>query len=158
MVMEEAYLKASANGTLPAHARQIMYAARPHIQELADRDARRQASTSISPRRFCPTTSRRTGVDWNVVFDARGHFAEPHTPASVPLGTLQVRELSVRRRKAHESIDLDFDIAEDALPDGRPEEPLTARSCSSRRKASCRSSRRCSSPSATTSPSCPPRA
>ena len=35
---EEAYLKASANGTLPAHARQIMYAARPHIQATADRD------------------------------------------------------------------------------------------------------------------------
>ena len=31
--MEEAYLKASANGTLPAHARQIMYQARPIIQE-----------------------------------------------------------------------------------------------------------------------------
>ena len=30
-VMEQAYLKASANGTLPAKARQIMYAARPHI-------------------------------------------------------------------------------------------------------------------------------
>ena len=30
-VMEQAYLKASANGTLPAHARQIMYQARPLI-------------------------------------------------------------------------------------------------------------------------------
>ena len=37
-IMKEAYLKASANGTLPAHARQIMYAARPHIQATADRD------------------------------------------------------------------------------------------------------------------------
>ena len=37
-IMETAYLKASANGTLPAHARQIMYAARPHIQATADRD------------------------------------------------------------------------------------------------------------------------
>ncbi len=36
--MEQAYLKASANGTLPAHARQIMYAARPYIQTTADRD------------------------------------------------------------------------------------------------------------------------
>jgi hypothetical protein len=31
-IMEQAYLKASANGRLPAHARQIMYAARPYIQ------------------------------------------------------------------------------------------------------------------------------
>ncbi len=37
-IMEEAYLKASANGTLPAHARQIMYAARPHIQRTADKE------------------------------------------------------------------------------------------------------------------------
>ena len=28
-VMEAAYLKASANGTLPANARQVYYAARP---------------------------------------------------------------------------------------------------------------------------------
>ena len=32
-IMEEAYLQASANDTLPANARQIMYAARAHIQE-----------------------------------------------------------------------------------------------------------------------------
>jgi hypothetical protein len=34
-IMEKAYLKASANGTLPAHARQVMYAARPYIQQTA---------------------------------------------------------------------------------------------------------------------------
>jgi hypothetical protein len=33
-VMEEAYMLASANDTLPAAARQVMYAARPKIQEL----------------------------------------------------------------------------------------------------------------------------
>src|SRR5437879_7870648 len=32
-VMEDAYLKASANGTLPASARQVMYQARPFIQD-----------------------------------------------------------------------------------------------------------------------------
>jgi hypothetical protein len=31
-VMEQAYMKASANNTLPANARQVMYAARPLIQ------------------------------------------------------------------------------------------------------------------------------
>jgi DNA topoisomerase VI subunit B len=46
-VMEEAYLKASANGTLPAHARQIMYAARPFVQEL-----RSMSSGWVSPRAF----------------------------------------------------------------------------------------------------------
>ena len=33
-----AYRHASANGTLPAHARQIMYAARPDILRLTRRD------------------------------------------------------------------------------------------------------------------------
>jgi hypothetical protein len=32
-IMESAYMKASGNGTLPANARQIMYAARGYIQE-----------------------------------------------------------------------------------------------------------------------------
>ena len=32
-VMKEAYLKASSDGRLPAHARQIMYAARGSIQQ-----------------------------------------------------------------------------------------------------------------------------
>src|SRR5262249_30535155 len=36
-VMEDAYLKASDNGTLPAKARQIMYAARGQILELTGR-------------------------------------------------------------------------------------------------------------------------
>ena len=37
-VMEEAYMAASANDTLPATARQVMYAARPKIQELTGRN------------------------------------------------------------------------------------------------------------------------
>ena len=32
------------------------------------------------------------GVDWDVVFDARGRLTEPHTGYVVPLGTLQVRK------------------------------------------------------------------
>ena len=36
--MAEAFLKASANNTLPANARQIMYAARPEIAKLSDRE------------------------------------------------------------------------------------------------------------------------
>src|SRR5262249_51904497 len=31
-------------------------------------------------------------ADWDVIFDARGHFEEPHTQLIVPLGTLEVRE------------------------------------------------------------------
>ena len=32
--MEQAYMAASANGTLPASARQVMYQARPLVQDL----------------------------------------------------------------------------------------------------------------------------
>ena len=52
-VMEEAYLKASANGTLPAHARQIMYQARGYIQAAAPEN---RLTMPTSPRRCCRTT------------------------------------------------------------------------------------------------------
>jgi hypothetical protein len=39
-IMEEAYFKVSGNDTLPANARQIMYAARPHIQKVTGRELR----------------------------------------------------------------------------------------------------------------------
>ena len=87
-VMKKAYMKASANDTLPALARQIMYAARAEIQ---DRTGQR-----LNDQYFCqqllPEYMEIYNVDWNVVFDARGHFHEPHTNTGVPLGTLQVRE------------------------------------------------------------------
>jgi hypothetical protein len=39
--MEEAYNKVSDNGRLPANARQIMYAARPYIQEKTGKPLKR---------------------------------------------------------------------------------------------------------------------
>ncbi|MCH9053927.1 MAG: hypothetical protein IIA72_23220 [Proteobacteria bacterium] len=89
-VMEEAYLKASSGGTLPAHARQIMYAARGPIQDATGQQ--------LNDQYFCQTLLPdymrdypEETADWNVVFDARGHFHEPHTDHVVPLGTLDVR-------------------------------------------------------------------
>jgi hypothetical protein len=90
-VMEEAYLKASNDGHYPAHARQVMYAARPHIQEMAERQ--------LDDQYFCQTLlpdylieHPDETADWDVVFDARGHFTEPHTNKVVPLGTIDVRD------------------------------------------------------------------
>ena len=54
--MEEAYLKASANGTLPAHARQIMYQARGYIQE---RTGRNSSMTPTSPKTLLPNYMQR---------------------------------------------------------------------------------------------------
>jgi hypothetical protein len=89
-IMEEAYLKASANDTLPAKARQIMYAARPYIQATATNDLSAGFDNYFS-QTLLPDYVEKQGVDWNVVYDARGHFQEPHTRHKVPLGTLEVR-------------------------------------------------------------------
>jgi hypothetical protein len=113
-VMEKAYLKASAGGRLPANARQIMYAARPDIQRLATRELGKDFDKYFT-QTLLPDYMEAAGVAWNVVFDARGHFTEPHTEEEVPLGTLQVRDYLGRIRN-HNVGDLDFEIWEARYP------------------------------------------
>src|SRR5262249_8438551 len=72
-VMRDAYLKASANDTLPAHARQIMYAARPYVIKNADRAIGTTFDVYFT-QTLLPDYIEQMGVNWNVVFDARGHF------------------------------------------------------------------------------------
>jgi hypothetical protein len=86
-VMEEAYLKASANGTLPANARQIMYAARGKIQEMTGRMLGDQYFTQT----LLPDYLEEHQPDWDIAYDARGNFTEPHTEHEVALGTLGVQ-------------------------------------------------------------------
>jgi hypothetical protein len=91
-VMEDAYLKASSNGQYPAHARQIMYAARPLILARADCD---RLDDAYFTQRLLPDYMQEYPdkvADWDVVFDARGHLYEPHTDREVALGTLDVRK------------------------------------------------------------------
>ena len=90
-VMREAYMTASANGTLPANPRQIYYAARPEMLRLTEK-------TSIDSKYFTQTLlteymRRRpeATADWNIAWDDRGHFSEPHTGQEIGLGTLAVR-------------------------------------------------------------------
>src|SRR5262249_56665263 len=72
-VMEEAYLKASANGTLPAHARQIMYAARGPIQdETGETLDDKYFTGKLLPSYILQHPN--TTAQWDVVFDAPGHF------------------------------------------------------------------------------------
>ena len=87
-VMESAYLKVSGNGKYPANARQIMYAARPHIQKVTGRELH----DSYFTQTLLPDYLAETGVDWDVVYDARGHFNEPHDGRSFGIGTLEVRQ------------------------------------------------------------------
>jgi hypothetical protein len=97
-VMAEAYLKVSDNGRLPAHARQIMYAARGPIQEKTGEPLNDKYFTQTLLPDFMNKHPRLT-ASWDVVYDARGHFREPHTGVTVPLGTLQVRQYLTGRRE-----------------------------------------------------------
>src|SRR5262249_69282 len=90
-VMEEAYMAASGDGELPANARQIMYAARPLILE---RIGRTQFGDKYFRQGLLPDFMEENPeltADWDVVFDARGHFVEPHTRREIGLGTIDVR-------------------------------------------------------------------
>jgi hypothetical protein len=89
-VMEEAYLAASDGGALPVKPRQIMYAARPKILEMT-------GELELSGSYFSQTLLvdymwEHDCSDWDIVWDARGHFIEPHTGTEIPLGTLEVRQ------------------------------------------------------------------
>jgi hypothetical protein len=86
-VMEQAFLAASANGTLPATATQIMYAARGEIQQSTGKPLDRQYFNQT----LLPDYIEEHGVDWDIVYDERGHFTEPHTGRSFGLGTVAVR-------------------------------------------------------------------
>jgi DNA topoisomerase 6 subunit A-like protein len=90
-VMADAYAKASGDGKYPANARQIMYAARGDILEMTGKASLDDAyfTQTLLPgyMRDHPTETDR----WDVAYDARGHFREPHTDKEVPLGTLEVR-------------------------------------------------------------------
>jgi hypothetical protein len=89
--MEQAYLQASTNGEYPAKARQIMYAARGKIQDRTGKYLDDQYFTQqLLPDYLTENPATTSG--WDVVFDARGHFTEPHTKLIVPLGTLEVRQ------------------------------------------------------------------
>ena len=91
-VMEDAYRKASDDGTLPAKARQIMYAARGRILELT---GLKKFSDKFFTQQLLPDYLQGNAeetVDWDVVYDARGHLIEPHTEKQVALGTIAVRQ------------------------------------------------------------------
>ena len=92
-VMEQAYLKASSGGTLPANARQIMYAARPLIIELTGKTTPWSDSATFTQGHLNDYIAENSDkcAKWDVVFDDRGHFTEPHTGKSIGIGTLKVR-------------------------------------------------------------------
>lgn len=116
--MEIGYLEASANGSLPANARQIMYAVRPYV--LAE-VGECWSNSSYFTQHLLPDFMEEYGIaDWNEVFDARGHLAEPHSDQRIELGTLAVRRYL--RSQAPEADDLDPErLIETRFPTAGPD-------------------------------------
>jgi hypothetical protein len=86
-IMEAAYTAASGNGTLPASARQIFYQARPKIMAMTED---KELAYNYFSQALLPNYIEEHGVDWDVVYDARGHFLEPHTSRRIGCGTIEV--------------------------------------------------------------------
>jgi hypothetical protein len=87
-VMEECYLKASGGGRLPASARQIYYQARPKIMAQTND---KELVYGYFSQTLLPDYIEEHSVDWDVVYDMRGHFNEPHTNRKIGCGTIEVR-------------------------------------------------------------------
>jgi DNA topoisomerase VI subunit A len=89
-VMADAYDKASSGGKLPVNPRQIYYAARRTILLATGRDS---LESGYFLQTLLPAYMAEVDCDdWDLIWDARGHFVEPHTEETVPLGTLEVRQ------------------------------------------------------------------
>jgi hypothetical protein len=86
-IMEEAYMAASGNGSLPALTRQIYYQARPKIMAMTED---KELQYGYFSQVLLPDYIEEHGVDWDVVYDARGHFEEPHTNRRMGCGTIEV--------------------------------------------------------------------
>ena len=85
--METAYNKASANGRYYANARQIYYAIRPLIlKEVGQSRLNSNYFTQTLLKDYLEEYSPR----WKVVWDARGHFEEPHTGKRIGVGGIEV--------------------------------------------------------------------
>lgn len=97
-VMAEAYAFA-AGGVRMANPRQVMYAARGQILALTGRakfDGHYFTQTLLPDyQRDNPTETE----NWDVIYDDRGHFREPHTGKEIGLGTLAVRQYLTACRK-----------------------------------------------------------
>jgi DNA topoisomerase VI subunit B len=92
-VMQQAYLAASDNETLPANARQIMYAARPLVLERTGGRCWKTSNYFTQDLLSAYLEEHpEERMSWDIVYDARGHFREPHTDRRVDLGTMAVRD------------------------------------------------------------------
>ena len=83
-VLTECYMAASADDTLPAKARQIFYQVRPNVIE------ERELEYGYFSQTLLPNYVETFDKEWMVVYDARGHFEEPHSNRRIGCGTIEV--------------------------------------------------------------------
>jgi hypothetical protein len=84
--MTDAYMKASGNGQLPTHWRQVFYNVRAAIKDEADRE--------LADTYFKTIIDEYADPAWDIVRGARGTFKEPHDAdgsRAFPMSTLHVR-------------------------------------------------------------------
>jgi hypothetical protein len=122
--LKEGYLKASDNGRLPAMARQIMYACRGPIQEETGEHLDDKYFTQTLLPNYMIEHPDET-ADWNVEFDARGHFTEPHTQRIIPLGTADVQNY-LDEIDDHEVKEFAFSLGKMLFPTMGPERRYSA--------------------------------
>ena len=89
-VMANAYDAASGGGRLPVKPRQIMYRARPYILRATGEN--HLTDSYFTQSLLIEYMEVKDCSDWDIIWDARGHFVEPHTRHRVELGTLEVRQ------------------------------------------------------------------
>jgi hypothetical protein len=91
-VMQSAYMEASDDGKLPASPRQIFYKARPKILARVDDIEENRLDGKYFSQTLLPDYMELHDCDaWDIVWDARGTFSEPHTGKSIGIGTIEVR-------------------------------------------------------------------
>ena len=78
-----------------------MYQARPFIQ---DKMGGQQLNDQYFCQQLLPDYMEEHEVDWDITYDDRGHFTEPHTERSIGLGTISVRNYlaNISRRQLEE--------------------------------------------------------
>ena len=103
-VMEESYMAASGDNTLPAMARQIFYQARPKVMALTEN---KELAYGYFSQVLLPDYIEEHGLSWNVVYDARGHLEEPHTNRRIGVGTIEIGNY-LHAMKAPEVIAAEF--------------------------------------------------
>jgi DNA topoisomerase VI subunit B len=89
-VIEEAYRHA-AGSVNQVRARQLMYATRKLMLPLTNGKFWKsdQHFTQVVLQQFIEDHPKLT-ADWNITWDARGNFVEPHRGRHFPIGTIQV--------------------------------------------------------------------